>query len=677
METDSYSANQRRAINLVWTACGDYQFEPQFLALKADGTPDFYMNCVFGLVRKWLGDEMPRRLFALWADDTRRSAFDDLAWLALENAVYEKELPVRPVLAELRRAHAAEFFASEYQLSRQEWMDKNQLVYSLQSARWRSVLGQKPPLLAPWEKGLSEALACPGTLDADELEAAVRAAFEKYLQFDGTPHKKSPFRLHFSDRWAPLLTKLLPVEIVRTDELTVGRSAVAGENGMVRASNALRAQLRSNEREAEDHDYIERCFGRSLYSPQALARIAQRCCTGDHLGCHLWFTRGERVPGQPMRTDTQRLFEQAAEQAKRNRAAYVRDSALHQNALLRLTEQIRNCMLIHQQPEDILAREGRLDGTRVWRAPVLHDSRVFLRKDEESRAGFTVDLMLDASASRLHCQESIAIQGYHLAKSLVSCGIPVRVTGFCNQRNNTVLRVLKDFGDKNGEHRVFDYFAAGWNRDGLALRVLDGLRDAAPLALDVGEGLLVLVVGRLQLLEGFLVIVAVGSPRHPRTVLHPKDAAADPVAGDVVLPHAAPLTLRVEVGLRLRDLLFEAALLFQQGQDVAIDQGLHEQSALHVGKHADKNADDDRNDLNAAAFHHIAQDAHEDLAGVLDFGARAAGTTAANLNHFCFLLSHSYRLPFRQSRRSLWSGCYKLPDRWGWWPAFRPGYRNH
>ena len=39
METDSYSANQRRAINLVWTACGDYQFEPQFLALKADGTP--------------------------------------------------------------------------------------------------------------------------------------------------------------------------------------------------------------------------------------------------------------------------------------------------------------------------------------------------------------------------------------------------------------------------------------------------------------------------------------------------------------------------------------------------------------------------------------------------------------------------------------------------------------
>ena len=47
-------------------------------------------------------------------------------------------------------------------------------------------------------------------------------------------------------------------------------------------------------------------------------------------------------------------------------------------------------------------------------------------------------------------------------------------------RGYTVLRVLKDFGDKNGEHRVFDYFAAGWNRDGLALRGMGELMKSAP-----------------------------------------------------------------------------------------------------------------------------------------------------------------------------------------------------
>jgi len=423
---------------------------------------------------------MPARLFSAWAGDARQSVFDELTWLALENAAYEKELPVRPVLAELRRGHAEEFFASEYQLSRQEWMEKNQLVYSLQSARWKTVLSQKPPLLAPWEKGLSAALACPGTLSAAELEAAVRAAFQKYLQFDGTVHKKEAFHFHFSDKWAPLLTKLLPTEIVRTDDLTIGRSAMPGENGMVKVSNALRSRLHSNEHETQDRDYIERCFGRSIYSPQTLARIEQQLCTGNHLGCHLWFTKGASASSQLLSADTQRLYEQAEAQAKRNRAAFAHDLDLHQSALARLSEQIRNCLLVHQQPERVPARQGWLDGTRVWREPVLHDDRVFLRNDEESRPGFAVDLMLDASASRLHCQETIAIQGYILAKSLAACGIPVRVTSFCSLRGYTVLRILKDFSDRNGERNVFNYFAAGWNRDGLALRGAGELIRSAP-----------------------------------------------------------------------------------------------------------------------------------------------------------------------------------------------------
>ena len=111
---------------------------------------------------------------------------------------------------------------------------------------------------------------------------------------------------------------------------------------------------------------------------------------------------------------------------------------------------------------------------------MLGDDKVFLRSDEESTPGFTVDLLLDGSASRLHCQETIAAQGYILAKSLADCGIPVRVSSFCSLRGYTVLRVLKDFGEKNGERKIFDYFAAGWNRDGLALRMAAELLNTAP-----------------------------------------------------------------------------------------------------------------------------------------------------------------------------------------------------
>ena len=448
--------------------------------MRSDGQPDLYMNCVIGLVHKWFGEDLSKKLFASWAGDAHQAMYDDLAWLALENAVYEKELPERPALAELRQAHAAAFFASEYQLSRQEWMAKNQLVYALQSARWKAVLEQKPPVLAPWEKGLSAALACPGTLSGEELTEAVRTAFRKYLRFDGTAHAKKPFTLHFGERWVPLLTKLFTTEMVRTDDLAIDRSAAAGENGMVRASNALRAQLESGDRENEDRDYVEGCFGRSLYPSRELALIEQRLCTGNHLGCHLWFTRGETVQGKTMRADVQHLFDQAAEQAERNRADFLKNNDLYQSSILRLTEHIRNCMQVQQQPDAVSARQGHVDSQRIWRLPVLKDGKVFLRSEEENNPGFTVDLLLDGSASRLHCQETIAAQGYILARSLATCGIPVRVSSFCSLRGYTVVRILKDFSEKNTERKIFNYFAAGWNRDGLALRMAGKLLDTAP-----------------------------------------------------------------------------------------------------------------------------------------------------------------------------------------------------
>ena len=107
------------------------------------------------------------------------------------------------------------------------------------------------------------------------------------------------------------------------------------------------------------------------------------------------------------------------------------------------------------------------DPERVWRAPLLNDSRVFRCAEEENQPSFTVDLLLDASASRLHCQEVIAAQGTILAQSLAACGIPVRVSSFCSLRGYTVLRVLKGFADKSLQG-IDQYFASGWNRDGLA-----------------------------------------------------------------------------------------------------------------------------------------------------------------------------------------------------------------
>lgn len=471
-----YTASQRRALNQVWNGAGGYGFEPLFLSLNADGTPNLYLNTIVGCVRKWYGQEGPEQLFGAWAGDRRQPLLDDLAWLALESAAYQKELPRRPILEDLRRAQAEHFFDQEYSLSRQEWMAKNQLSYTMQSARWKGVLGKRPPVMTPREKRLSAALDC-GPLEGEALFRTILDIFGKFHLFDGKSRPPSALRLHLTGKWAGIMTRLMPTEIIHTDVMGVGHSSGAGE-GTGPTLDTRRAALKLKEDKTSDRRYIESCFGPSLLPPRELAMAEQELCTGVHLGCHLWYTAGIPTPEQAPNGEARLLAQQAQLQFERNRAAFGADSALYQNAIRRLTEQIQNCLQVHSQAEEETARSGKLDSQRVWRAAVLSDRRVFTRRTDQARPGFVVDLLLDASSSRLHCQEVIAAQGYILSESLTRCGVPVRVTGFCSLRGYTVLRVLKNFGDSS--RTVFRYFASGWNRDGLVLRAAGELLEAPP-----------------------------------------------------------------------------------------------------------------------------------------------------------------------------------------------------
>ena len=475
MEAQSYTAQERRAANQVWAAAGAYGFEPLFLARNTDGTIDFYMNCIVGLVHKYYGDSLVRSVFDSWEGDVRQPMLDDLTWLYLESAAYQLELPRRPVLEALRYAHADYFFAIQYKLSRQEWMAKNQLVYTMQAARWRSVLGRNLPVMTPYESGLFTALAVQEPPAPEQLKISVLALYQKFNLFDGQIHQKAALHLHLEGLLASLATKALPTQMIKTDRVTVEHSNSVDAAGSGLQVDKRRAHITLKQNAAEDRAYIESCFGRSIYPPERLRKAEQELCVGDHLGCHLWFSAGVPSPEQAPTPEAKHL----AEQADRNRAYYAKNRELHRSVVLRLTEQIRNCILVHQQPNARIARSGNLNPGRVWRAPLLNDSRVFLCAEEENQPSFTVDLLLDASASRLHCQEVLAAQGSILAESLANCGIPVRVSSFSSLRGYTVLRVLKRFADKSGQN-INRYFASGWNRDGLALRAAGDLIQSDP-----------------------------------------------------------------------------------------------------------------------------------------------------------------------------------------------------
>ena len=73
METKKLPRPERRALNIIWTAAGDYSFTPAFTAFTQDGEPDFYMNSIIGYVHKWYDPDIMNDLF----DHISGSAFSE------------------------------------------------------------------------------------------------------------------------------------------------------------------------------------------------------------------------------------------------------------------------------------------------------------------------------------------------------------------------------------------------------------------------------------------------------------------------------------------------------------------------------------------------------------------------------------------------------------------------
>ena len=94
---------KRRAVNTIWNGAHDYSFEPDFKAYDAEGRAELYWNLLLGALRRHYEYPKLQKLFAAFAAEEEGETYEGLLWLGLENCVYQRELPERPVLAVLRR----------------------------------------------------------------------------------------------------------------------------------------------------------------------------------------------------------------------------------------------------------------------------------------------------------------------------------------------------------------------------------------------------------------------------------------------------------------------------------------------------------------------------------------------------------------------------------------------
>lgn len=463
-----YTGSARRARNIIWNTAGRYDFEPPFLAFYPNGAPDNYFNMVVGLADKWLDLSRIWDLFESYGGDRRAEQLDELLWLGLENCLYEKEAAERPILEQLRRQRAEEFYRVRQDLSRQQMAYQSMLVYTQQEARWSAVSGRRSPMLSPREKRMAEALRFSGELDTDGVLAAMGDFLREFFRVvpgEAGERRQPP----------AVLKKLLRREHRRRDSLLVRTGT--GEGDHPRAVQQRHAGLgRYAAPTAEDEAYIRTVFGPCAVSPEELRMLENQLCAGIDEGCRLWITKG--APGESADTDAAEIHRSAARQRQRNKAFLSEHAAMVSSSIRRLSTRIDTVLSSYLKHLPEPARSGRIRPETAWRLPVLQDGHVFLKDGEETEPEICVDLLLDASQSRMHSQEILSSEAFIIARSLEKTRIPVRVLAFRSLRGFTVLEVLKDW---QGDCRELTrYYAGGWNRDALAIETvgrLDG--DAA------------------------------------------------------------------------------------------------------------------------------------------------------------------------------------------------------
>lgn len=451
----------KRAENMIWNAAGNYSFRPDFKAFNADGQAELYWNCIIGAARRHYEYAKLADLFKALDQYEDGDTYEGLLWLGLENALYQKELPERPVLKELRAEYAK---ALTRQLG---YVEDDRFYDAMALAHFQRAIGEEPRL-SKYDINLLDQLEFSPDMDTDAIVAASQELFKRWFQITAQLRKKER-RLHptlFGKKKGRLSGSK------RYRHFGAGfadhpDNVYGGENtGGKREEQELRTKLSI----VELREFMESKFGEPLYQQSRMMEVERNLCTGNHSGCHLLFTRGEVVKSKIRNGFEALQKEREAVQIEKNRRSFYDNLPRNMTAIAKLTGKIQNSVLLHLEPTDVRANSGLLNGGLVWRATHLDDDKVFVRREQGDKGNLSVDILLDASTSQKRRQELVSCQGYMIAESLSRCGIPCRVMSFCSMTGFTIMRIFRDYGEWNQNDRIFDFVSNGCNRDGLAIR---------------------------------------------------------------------------------------------------------------------------------------------------------------------------------------------------------------
>ena len=465
--------NKIREYNIIWDFADNYKFTPK----NTYPMDEIYKNITTGFIIKTFDTKMLDSFFAYIKDENPfYEDFKFITNLLIEDISYRELIKDNLVISNLRKIYAKKIY------SKYTHRDPDSLSTQIEKAYYGKVL-EKPIIEGPLFKSIYNEIFAINTTDTNILIDKLNKVFKSYFRFDRKKKDEELFDEMVKENKPKDFKSEEEMPSEYSDEnideqFNIGSAEFTGSNIYFEdkkedTGKNLMFLNSSKDDYHSSNEFIEDFFGMPIMPFKKVEALERKLAKGIHTNKQLYFTRGE----YSNKANARYYKKNRNEQYEKNKSYIESNFSINHRNINELSLAIKNSLANYEDYAEVTKNYGIIDSSKIWRAPVINDYNVFIKEETDLINKFKVDLILDASASQIGRQHIVANQAYIIAKAMDEVNIPIRILGFSTLRDHTIFTLYRDYTEKNKNFELYNFFAAGSNRDGFAFKTLHEIID--------------------------------------------------------------------------------------------------------------------------------------------------------------------------------------------------------
>lgn len=470
---------ENRVNNLAWTVCGMYE-EDIDSSEKDYSSKDvsLYFGIIAGARRKYLDwDIIKKYIISRIKKSYDKDILYTLIELVLNSVVEDKVINERPGVEEIRSKAYKDILVNYSKINKEDILQTLRYTFILQA------MNRHPAVDGLTRRIMKDIKSIDCNDDLMNILKRLDEIYLTYFEFiinsqreisQGNEQDIKNVNVDFdtfSDFMYEELYMYEEIETIESEINNISNTMLVenlGEMGSGNLGKSSNRVIYVDEVMAQKiYDKVEYYYGKAFLSESEIRKIETKHCRDVHEGCRVHFTDGV------LRSECNNVFQlkYVTRQKENNLYKYRNNIKLHKRSINKLKESISRILIEESAIDRIYSDGGTICANRAWRIGRSNNSKVFYKDIRNEKGKYVIDILLDASGSQSRNQFNVAIQAYIIATALTSVGIPNRVMGYLSFLDYTILKRYRDYNDNiNSCENIFEYFAAGNNRDGLAIK---------------------------------------------------------------------------------------------------------------------------------------------------------------------------------------------------------------